>query len=108
MTIQLSQSRQHAQEMDARSKDPMFTVYSKPSCPFCDQAKSLLRSKDLKYTEIILDVGQHKEIGTQYISRNEMIALIPSARTMPQIVLENDSSAVCIGGFLELKKYLHA
>lgn len=86
----------------------MYTVYSKPACPFCDQAKSLLRSKDLKYTEIILDVGQQKVHGQKYISRDDMLSTIPTARTMPQIMKEDTSSAVHIGGFLELKRYLHA
>lgn len=85
----------------------MFTVYSKPNCPFCDQAKALLKSQDRQYKEIILDVGQQKVDGTKYISRDDLIAKIPSARTMPQIVMSNESSSIHVGGFVELKKYLH-
>ena len=79
-----------------------FTVFSKPACPFCDQAKSLLRSKKLQYTEIILDVGQEKDPTAQYISRSSLLEQIPAARSMPQIMI-NDKA---IGGFTELKSFL--
>ena len=85
-----------------------FTVYSKPACGYCDMAKALLVQKGLSYQEIILDVGQPKTEGASYISRDELIAKIPSARTMPQILKESDSSAVYIGGYQELKAHLHA
>ena len=38
----------------------MYTVYSKPNCTFCDQAKSLLKAKGLEFREIHFDVGQPK------------------------------------------------
>lgn len=80
----------------------MFTVYSKPACPFCDQAKALLQAKGLEHKVIHLDVGQTKVEGEQYISRNDLLALIPTARTMPQIMQDD----VLVGGFTELKKLL--
>jgi glutaredoxin len=85
----------------------MFTVYSKPSCPACVEAKALLRSKDLRFTEIILDVSQQKIQGEKYITREAFLAILPNARTMPQVMKESDSSAVHIGGIVELKRYLH-
>lgn len=33
----------------------MLTVYSKKHCPFCDQAKALLKSKDIAFEEIKID-----------------------------------------------------
>ena len=33
----------------------MLTVYSKTNCQFCDQAKHLLKSKDIAFEEIQVD-----------------------------------------------------
>lgn len=82
----------------------MFTVYSKPACPFCDQAKALLSQQGLAYTEVILDVGQTKKDGVKYVTKDELLAVIPSARTMPQIMRGQD----LIGGYSDLKRTLMA
>lgn len=79
-----------------------FTVFSKPNCSFCDKAKALLSAKQLQFNVVNLDVGQPKEDGVQYIARDELIALIPTARTMPQIMLDGK----VIGGFQELQAQL--
>ena len=83
-----------------------FIVYSKPNCGFCDQTKSLLTQKGLTYEEIILDVGQAKTESTTYISRDALLAAIPSARTMPQIVKRDNNQETYIGGFTELRSHL--
>lgn len=80
----------------------MFHVYSKPNCTFCDQAKALLSAKGLPFQEFVLDVGQPKSEGSTYISRDELLALIPTARTMPQIMAGDEY----VGGFAELKTRL--
>jgi glutaredoxin 3 len=79
-----------------------FTVYTKPACPFCDQAKALLKSQNLQFKVVNLDVGQSKEAGEDYITREELLAKIPTARTMPQI-FDGDHH---VGGYSELKTYL--
>lgn len=84
-----------------------FTVYSKPNCASCEQAKSLLSTNGLQYDVVNLDVGQPKEDGVKYISRDELLSKIPSARTMPQIIKEDSNSSIHIGGYIELKKHLH-
>jgi glutaredoxin len=84
----------------------MHTVYSKPDCPFCDQAKALLKQKGLPYNEVILDVGQSKLDGISYISRDDLLAKFPAARTMPQISWNTDSASVAIGGYTELRERL--
>ena len=33
----------------------MLTIYSKNHCPFCDQAKALLKSKNIVFEEIKID-----------------------------------------------------
>jgi len=79
-----------------------ITVYSKPNCSYCEKAKALLISKQLNYTLVELDVGQVKLEDVKYISRDALIARMPLAKTMPQIVIDG----VAIGGFQELQKRL--
>jgi glutaredoxin 3 len=80
----------------------MYTVYTKPNCPQCDQAKALLESKGLEYKTVHLDVGQPKTADSEYIGRDDLLALIPGARMMPQIMKEG----VAIGSLPELRKVL--
>lgn len=84
----------------------MHTVYSKPACPFCDQAKTLLEQKGLPYNEVVLDVGQPKLEGVSYISRDDLLLKFPEARTMPQIAWNTDTASVAIGGYTELRARL--
>ena len=82
----------------------MYTVYSKPACSFCDQAKALLKSKGLEFKEIIIDVGQPKDASKTYVTAAELKAKVPTARTVPQIFAGDTH----LGGFQELKSYLQA
>ena len=86
----------------------MFTVYSKPNCTYCDQAKTLLEMKGEPFEVVNLDVGQPKADGERYISKAELLAKLPSARTMPQITRNTNTASLHVGGFLELKSLLHA
>ena len=67
-------------------------VWSKYHCPYCDQAKALLKQKDIPFEE--------KKIGDGY-TKEELLEAVPSARTVPQIFLDDK----LIGGFTELKKH---
>lgn len=69
------------------------TVWSKPNCPFCDQAKKLLNLKGYTFEEKI--VGKDA-------TREELLEAVPTARTVPQIFLDGNY----IGGFNELTKHL--
>jgi glutaredoxin 3 len=69
-------------------------VWSKYHCPYCDQAKALLGQRDIKFEECKIGDGYSKE---------ELLEAIPTARTVPQIVIDD----VVIGGFTELKAYLN-
>lgn len=80
----------------------MYTVYSKPNCPQCDQAKILLTSRSIPYNEIILDVGQSKVEGKIYSTINELKTLVPDAKSVPQIFKGDDH----LGGLTELRKDL--
>lgn len=68
-------------------------VWSKYHCPYCDQAKALLGQKGIVYEE--------RKIGDGY-TREELLEEIPTARTVPQIILDGK----LIGGFTELKAFL--
>ena len=68
-------------------------VWSKPACPYCVKAKNLLKSKGIEYEEKNIAEG-HKI--------QDLLALVPNARTMPQIWLNEEH----IGGFYELEKKL--
>ena len=73
----------------------MFTVYTKDNCGYCDAAKQLLTSKGIPF--MALKLGQD-------ITREELIAKIPTARTMPQILKDDEP----IGGYTELRQLLAA
>jgi glutaredoxin len=68
-------------------------VWSKYHCPYCDQAKALLKQKGIVFEE--------KKIGDGY-TREDLLEAVPSARTVPQIFLDDK----LIGGFTELKQHL--
>ena len=76
-----------------------FIVYSKPGCGFCDKAKDLLASKNIAYTELILDVGQVKEESKMYVPVEELFKKVPNARTVPQIF----NGDTYIGGYDALR-----
>lgn len=67
-------------------------VWSKNNCPFCDQAKNLLKIKGAEVEE--------RNINNGY-DRDDLLAAVPGARTVPQIFLDDQY----IGGFTELKKH---
>ena len=69
------------------------TIWSKYHCPYCDQAKALLKSKGIQFEE--------KKIGDGY-TREELLEAVPGARTVPQIFLDDK----LIGGFTELRTHL--
>jgi len=62
-----------------------FTIYSKPGCGFCEKSKDLLKSKNIEYTELILDVGQVKEDSKTYVTVNDLLIKVPNAKSVPQI-----------------------
>jgi glutaredoxin len=68
-------------------------VWSKNQCPYCDQAKALLKQKGIEFEE--------RKIGEGY-TREDLLESVPTARTVPQIFLGEQ----LIGGFQELRKHL--
>ncbi len=68
-------------------------VWSKYHCPYCDQAKALLKSKNIEFEE--------RKIGDGF-TKEELLEAVPNARTVPQIFLDGK----LIGGFSELQIYI--
>ena len=68
-------------------------VWSKNACPFCDQAKGLLKMKGINFEE--------RNINKDW-TKDQLLEAVPTARTLPQIFLGDNY----IGGFTELKKHL--
>lgn len=66
-------------------------VWSKYNCPYCEQAKALLKNKGISFEE--------RKIGDGY-TKEDLLESVPDARTVPQIFLDDK----LIGGFTELKK----
>lgn len=82
----------------------MLTIYSKNNCAFCNQAKNLLKSKNVQFVEIKIDEDS---------TAREFI-LSEGHRTVPQIY--KDGKLFVSGGFQglqrmsedQLKGYEHA
>ena len=68
-------------------------VWSKDACPFCDQAKALLKYKGIEFEE--------RKVGGDW-TKEQLLEAVPTARTVPQIFLDGQY----IGGFQELKAHL--
>ena len=66
-------------------------IYTKFACPYCVRAKQLLDGKGVQYTEYDISMGGAK--------RDEMVARVPGAQTVPQILI-NDTP---IGGSDDLR-----
>lgn len=69
-------------------------VWSKDQCPFCVQAKNLLASKGIEYEERNITQGNW--------TKEQLLEAVPTARTLPQIFLDDK----LIGGFTELRSHL--
>ena len=68
-----------------------IVIYSKEQCPYCDNAKAWLTLKGFTFTE-------HK-IGVNGFTREDMLAVVPTARTVPQIIIDG----TLIGGWDNLQ-----
>jgi glutaredoxin len=68
-------------------------VWSKDQCPYCDQAKALLKSRNIEFEE--------RNVSQDW-TREQLLEAVPNARTVPQIFLDGE----LVGGFTELRKKL--
>jgi len=68
-------------------------VWSKDQCPYCDQAKALLKSRNIEFEE--------RNVSQDW-TREQLLEAVPNARTVPQIFLNEE----LVGGFNELRTRL--
>lgn len=68
-------------------------VWSKDQCPYCDQAKALLKSRNIEFEE--------RNVSRDW-TREQLLEAVPNARTVPQIFLDEE----LVGGFTELRQRL--
>jgi len=66
-------------------------IWSKQTCPFCVQAKNLLKSHNIEFEERLID---------QNWTREQMLEAVPDAKTVPQIFLDDEY----VGGFTDLRE----
>jgi glutaredoxin len=69
-------------------------VWSKDQCPYCDQAKALLKSRNIEFEE--------RNVSRDW-TREQLLEAVPNARTVPQIFLGEE----LVGGFTELRQRLN-
>ena len=70
-------------------------VWSKYNCPQCEQAKTLLRQKNIIFEERKIGDGWYKE---------DLLAEVPNAKSVPQIFFDQEY----VGGLQELKQKLES
>lgn len=78
-----------------KEKKMKAIIWSKTPCPYCDQAKSLLTMKGIEYEE--------RNITTGSWTKEQLLEAVPSARSVPQIFLDDE----LIGGYTELRERLN-
>lgn len=69
-------------------------VWSRDQCTYCVQAKALLDARGIEYEERNI---------MQDWTREQLLEAVPTARTLPQIFLDNEY----VGGFTELRQRLN-
>ena len=69
-------------------------VWSKNNCPYCEQAKSLLKLKGIQYEERNINSGNW--------TKEQLLEAVPSAKSVPQIFLDEEH----VGGYQELVRRL--
>lgn len=74
-------------------------IYGKPSCPGCEAAKLLCKSKAIDF--------EYKVVGSD-IQKEQLEEMIGQPiRTVPQIFVTSDGFSQYLGGLQDLSKYLN-
>ena len=71
----------------------LVEIYGKTGCPYCEKAKQICETRELKYNYYTLD---------REYSRETLLEMFPGARTVPQIRIGTTK----IGGYEQLLRYL--
>ncbi len=73
----------------------MIVIYSKDGCEFCEQAKLIMKNKNIAFEE--------KRLGLDFL-REDVVKAYPSMRTYPVIVHDGR----LVGGFTEFVTELNS
>ena len=76
------------------TRTPTVEVWSQPACSGCQTAKQVLQSRKIPYIE--------KLIGANGLTKQDLLAAVPDARSVPQIVVDGKP----IGGLKELQEWI--
>lgn len=71
-------------------------IYTKDNCPYCVQAKTLLKSKGIEFTENHISADTREMLIEQLTQR-----LGQTPRTVPQIFMDDQA----IGGYTDLVQW---
>ena len=69
-------------------------IWSQTNCPACTEAKRLLDSRSVQYSECMIGINGY--------SKKDLISRVPDARSVPQIFINGKY----VGGLRELKQEL--
>lgn len=72
-------------------------IYTKDACPYCVQAKNLMKSKGWEFTEHYISAETRETLLEQLTTR-----LGTPPRTVPQIFIDDQA----IGGYTDLVKWV--
>lgn len=74
-------------------------IYTKDACPYCVQAKTLIKNKGWEYTEHFIDANSRTQLLEELTTR-----LGTPPRTVPQIFIDD----VSVGGYTDLVKWVQS
>lgn len=78
-----------------RKEGELITIFGKPNCAYCTKAKVLLDTNGIGY--------EYRDIMEEEYNYGLMMELVPNARTVPQIIVNNQP----IGGFDKLQEMIN-
>tara|TARA_B100000035_G_C21037062_1_gene571624 strand:+ start:2874 stop:3128 length:255 start_codon:yes stop_codon:yes gene_type:complete len=75
----------------------MFTIYSKPDCPFCEKFKQVCELENL--THVVYELGKQ-------FNRSQFYDEFGEGSTFPQVVLDIKGDRLRLGGCQESLRYM--
>ena len=80
--------------------DEFFYIVGRPSCPYCEQAKDLLKDKELKHE--FRNLENNRELMLEYVKKFEW-------DTVPMVFhFDEDGKYKFLGGFSGLVEFLES
>ena len=71
-----------------------ITLYTRPQCKTCNDTKSFLKTKNIDYTEVIIDKD---------VARDDVLTKAPNAKMLPVVFLDD----IYIGSKEEIIRYVN-